>query len=148
MKTSDIQLHVVKKNPHHNVQDPIVKHILHFCSNQPIEYMLQWKIRPASVLKKNTCICTLQSLLIEIKNDNLPQVHEILIYRSHILWHYSYTSQQENGSFAMIWSKLDEKKTYRTISVFTQIEEIHFCSYVTGGHVGPGNIWQGAKSWS
>jgi hypothetical protein len=51
-------------------------------------------------------------------------VHEILIYRPHILWHYSYTSQQENGSFAMIWSKHDEKNTYRTISVFTQIEEI------------------------
>ena len=28
-------------NPHHNVQDPIVKHILHFCSNQTIGYMLQ-----------------------------------------------------------------------------------------------------------
>jgi hypothetical protein len=32
---------LVEKNPHHNVQDPIVKHILHFCSNQPIGYMLQ-----------------------------------------------------------------------------------------------------------
>ena len=32
---------LVEKNPHHNVQDPIVKHILHFCSNQPFEYMLQ-----------------------------------------------------------------------------------------------------------
>ena len=35
-----------------------------------------------------------------------------------------HNSQQENGSFAMIWSKHDEKNTYRTISVFTQIEEI------------------------
>ena len=38
---SNLGHQLVEKNPHHNVQDPIVKHVLHFCSNQPIGYMLQ-----------------------------------------------------------------------------------------------------------
>ena len=52
-------------------------------------------------------------------------VYSYIVYQaSHLVTLQLHNSQQENGSFAMIWSKLDGKKTYRTISVFTQIEEI------------------------